>query len=166
MNEDYPDVRLATESDRGGVLDLCRMLHEENGIFPLKIERVEDVLDRAIRHDTANPAFVGVIGDKQIKGCVAIAIHSFWYTDSETPCCDELWNFVHPDHRRSDYAKQQIRFAMDVSEVWGLPLMIGVLSLDKRTEAKVRLYERLLRKAGAYFVHFPASYAVPKAMGG
>jgi len=151
----FTDVRLATEADRAGILDLCRMLHEENGIFPLRISKVEEVLDRAFRRDAVDPAFVGVVGGHDdLRGCVCIAIHSFWYADDSAKCCDELFNFVHPEHRRSDYAKQQIEFAKEIANVWGLPLMVGILS-NKRTEAKVRLYERMLPKVGAYFVYYP-----------
>lgn len=149
----FPDVRLAVEADRADILGLCRMLHDENGMFPLRIEAVEDVIDRWLRRDFRDPAIIGVVGSQgSLSGVICIAIHTLWYTTE--PCCDELFNFVHPAHRKSNYAQQQIEFAKTCAEVFEMPLMIGVLS-SYRTAAKVRLYQRLLPKAGEYFVYSP-----------
>ena len=73
----------------------------------------------------------------------------------------ELFNFVRTEHRKSDYAARLIAYAKMCSDKMGLPLMMGILS-NHRTEQKIRLYERQLEKAGAYFV-YGRQYAGPGA---
>ena len=67
----------------------------------------------------------------------------------------ELFNFVRPDSRASDFAKSLIGYAKTCAEGLGIDLMIGVLS-NERMEAKVRLYGRMLPKAGELFCYRPA----------
>lgn len=159
----FPDVRLAVEKDRDQILHLCRTLHEENGIFPLDESKIVNVLDRAFNENIPErDAIIGVIGnDNELFGCIGIAMHSLWYTYRENQCLDELWNIVHPNYRKSNYAKQMILFAKYVADKLRIPLLIGVLS-NERTEAKVRLYESLLPNSGAYFVYDPGNPIDPK----
>jgi hypothetical protein len=72
---------------------------------------------------------------------------------------EELFNWVHPDHRHSDYGKLMIEYAKkcsdDISATAGkkIPLIMGVLT-NKRMSAKVRLYRRFFGMPyGAFFVH-------------
>ena len=67
-----------------------------------------------------------------------------------------LFRSVHPDHRKSDKAKQLMQFSKTASEGLSLDLTISVLSTD-RTAAKVRLYQRQFENAGAFFLYRPAS---------
>lgn len=141
-------VRIATAADEDAIMDLCRMLHEENGQFSMSEAKVRDALQTAFKRQGG---LIGVIdGPKGLEGIILLTIGQLWYSDDWM--LEEMFNFVHPDHRRSSHAKRMIQFAKESADKLGIPLMIGVLS-NTRTEAKVRLYERMLPKAGAYFVH-------------
>jgi GNAT superfamily N-acetyltransferase len=63
----------------------------------------------------------------------------------------ELWNYVRPDCRKSDFAKRLIEFAKKCSTDTGMDLTIGIIS-NARMEAKCRLYGRMLPKAGEFYV--------------
>lgn len=141
-------VRLAVPEDRDGITALTELLHEENGLFPLSRKKVSAMLDRYYAKDGA---VIGVIGD--VGAPVAAVYLGIWQPYySDVYALDEAFNIIHPEHRRSDYAKRMIGFAKDVSDRLRMPLMMGILT-NHRTEAKVRLYERQLEKAGAYFVY-------------
>lgn len=142
-------VRIATEADIPGVLRLCAMLHEENGIATMSEDKVTGLVWRCVNR---NGGILGVIGSPDaIQAMIALQIDSLWYTDDEILA--EVFNFVHPEHRKSDHARRMIEFAKATSEGMGLPLFIGVIS-NRRTEAKIRLYRRQLGDpAGAFFIH-------------
>jgi GNAT superfamily N-acetyltransferase len=75
----------------------------------------------------------------------------FWYTEDFH--LEELYNFVHPDYRKSDNAKALIDFAKNTAEKINVPLMIGIIS-NHRTEQKIRLYQRRLGKpSGGYWLY-------------
>lgn len=147
-------VRMANRADEEAIMALCRMLHEENGQFSMSDAKVRDALQQAF--DRLG-GVIGVIdGHDGLEGVILLHIGQLWYSDDWM--LEEMFNFVHPEHRRSSHAKRLIQFAKDsadhLSKVSGhpVPLMIGVMS-NQRTEAKVRLYERMLPKSGAYFVY-------------
>lgn len=143
-------VRTATREDEGGLMDMCRLLHSENGIFPLDEELVRDMLHRAFNR---GGGLIGVIGEKdKLEGMIYLHISNYWY--SREVYLEELFNFVHPDHRRSHHAKALIDFAKKCAGGdTGVRLLIGVVS-NIQTQAKVRLYERQLGPpAGAFFLY-------------
>lgn len=141
-------VRIAVPSDEEAIMTLCRMLHEENGQFSMSESKVRDGLQQAFNR---LGGLIGVIdGPVGLEGVILLNIGQIWYSDDWM--LEEMFNFVHPDHRRSTHAKRLIQFAKDTADHLKIPLMIGVLS-NERTEAKVRLYERMLPKSGAYFVY-------------
>lgn len=141
-------VRRAVLADEEQLMVLCRMLHEENGIF-----NRDDVIVREAIHDalTQKRGVIGVIGPSHaLEGAIFLTIGHVWYT--REPHLEELFNFVHPDFRKSDRAKMLIDFAKMLAGN-DIKLIIGVLSTI-RTEAKVRLYERRLGpRAGAFFIY-------------
>jgi len=141
-------VRLARPEDEASLMEMCRLLHQENGVFSMDDDLVLAVLRRAFERQGV---IIGVIGPEHaLEGVICLVIGSFWY--SRQPHLEELFNFVHPEHRRSDHAKALIEFAKQCSSE-SAPLVIGVIS-NERTEAKVRLYERRLGKpAGAFFLY-------------
>jgi len=97
------------------------------------------------------PGMMAVIEkDGQLVAMIALRITQLWY--SKSPLIEELFNFVHPDHRRSTHAKALIQYAKSLADDLRLPLLIGIVSND-RTEQKIRLYQRYLPFAGAYFVY-------------
>lgn len=128
-------------------MELCRLLYSENAIFKIDDDKVRNFLQRGINQHGAT---IGVIGcPDHIEGAIYLYIGEFWYSTERH--LEEFFNYVRPEHRRSDHAKKLIEFAKNLSNAT-LPLVIGVLS-NERTEAKVRLYERQLGKsAGAFFV--------------
>lgn len=148
-------VRLAGPQDEAGIMTLCELLHEENGLPPMDRELVRDTIQAAFDQRGGVIGVIGPVG--ALEGVIYLSISRFWY--SHTPHLEELFNFVHPDHRKSSHAKALIEFAKGCASD-GVRLVIGVVS-NKRTEAKVRLYERRLGKpAGAYFVYPPRKETV------
>lgn len=148
MNPTYPDVRLARPEDREAILGLTTLLHGENGLFAISPRKVEIMLDRFYNREGA---LIGVIGEIGAPvATIYLGIDQLIYTDDWTLV--EQWNFVHPDHRRSNFASQLICYAKGLSDQFKLPLLVGILS-NSRTEAKARLYERHLTRAGAYFYY-------------
>jgi hypothetical protein len=92
-----------------------------------------------------------VIGPKDnLEGSILIRLSSMWY--SACPLLEEYWNFVHPDYRKSERAKYMVNFAKACADKMELPLLIGIVSND-RTEAKCRLYNRMLPKAGEFYLY-------------
>lgn len=153
-----PAVRLASWADEAGVMQHIRMIHDENGLYPLsepKARRViGDVFDR-------KGGIVGVIGDgPEFEASICLTLQQPYYSDAWQLV--ELWNFVaQPRARRAGHAKKLIEFAKLCSDSMKLPLTIGILS-NQRIEAKKRLYERQLEAAGVFFFH-NRQYAGPSA---
>lgn len=153
---DHPDVRSATFDDIDGIVGLCRLLHAENGTHSMNEPKVRAHIGAVLSGSARG--VVGVIGPRDdLKGALLLMLDAIWFSDEFQLV--ELFNFVREDARRSDYAKQMIKFAKTCAEGTGLDLMIGVLS-DKRMETKVKLYGRMLPKRGEFFVHRPATYGV------
>lgn len=156
----FDAVRYAVPQDEDKIVSMISLLHDENGLFPLSEKRVREYMQRYFRQEGALIGVIGDVGDPVAS--IYLGIEQPYY--SETWYLNEAWNFVHPDHRRSDYAKQLLAWAKNVSEQMHLPLMVGIVT-NHRTEAKVRLYEKQLEKAGAFFVwnrHFAGPSAWDK----
>lgn len=147
-------VRIANRDDEVGILNLCRLMHAEQGEHPINWQKL---IGRVRAATDLRNGIIGVIGPPDdIKGSVYIVVDEIFYSDD----CQtlELWNFVREDCRRSDYGKELIAFAKKFARDMKLHLLIGVLS-DIRMEAKIRLYERQLPKAGAFFLYRPEADA-------
>ena len=142
-------VRLATPDDEQECTKLLTMLHAEGGLMPLNMPMAQQMFGRAFHR---NGAILGVIGEPgDIKAMIFLLISRFWYTEHFH--LEELFNFIRPDARKSDYASRMIDFAKKCADETKLPLVIGVLT-NSRMEGKVRLYRRKLGyPAGAFFVH-------------
>lgn len=150
-------VRKATVDLRDPLLQICRENHQENGQFTLSMPKVEAMIDRAFNRQGA---IIGVVGGhNRVEGAILLVIGQPWYTDDW--CLEEVFNFVHPEFRRSSHAKDMLTFSKRCSDELGIPLVIGVAS-NERTEAKLRLYRRQLGDpVGGFFIHRPA---VPLAL--
>lgn len=143
-----PEVRLATLADAQEVFDTLMVNYQENGLASLSKDKVAMYVKQGVMRDNAS---IGIIrGEKRIEATIGLVIGEWWY--SQDKHVEEVWNFVHPDHRRSTHAKHLIEFAKWVSDSLELPLLMGVLT-TKRLAAKERLYERQLPKVGALFLH-------------
>ncbi len=153
MMPDLP-VRLATAEDENEIMRLCAMLYAENGQHKINLDKVHR---RVLQCIDGRDGILVVIGDHgNIFGMLCLLVDEVWYSDEFHIL--ELFNYVRPDARRSNYAKKLITYAKGCADGIGLDLMIGVLS-DVQMEAKVRLYNRLLPKGGEFFVYHPASRA-------
>ena len=144
------DIRIADPNDYQEIFRICCLLHSENGMHSFSEHKTKHLIWRGCNKDGAS---VGVIGPSDnIKAVIYLLVDPVYYSDEFQLL--ELWNYVRPDCRKSDYAKRMIQFAKRCSDETGLDLTIGVIS-DKRLEAKQRLYERLLPKGGTVFIYRP-----------
>jgi hypothetical protein len=142
-------VRKATLADEPELMELCRQLHQENAMFAMNEDKVRGMLRRAF---SGTGGIIGALGPTGgIQGAIYLLITSFWYSNDF--CLEELYSFVLPPYRRSNNAKELVRFAKRCSTELGIPLVIGVVS-NIRTQAKVELYRRQLADPiGAYFAY-------------
>jgi GNAT superfamily N-acetyltransferase len=150
-------VRKAVPEDRESIWELFRLLHEENGVFPISEPKINHLLDRTLyperilEADTGLRGFMGVIGSVgKLEGLLVIVLGSFWYSDDII--FEEYANFVHPDHRKSNHAKALLAYSRHMADSVSIPLCIGIVS-NVRTAAKVRLYRRQLPEAGNFFLY-------------
>lgn len=152
-------VRLAGPADSQEVWRLFLCAHNENSLFPLAPEKVQWLMNRALNpalippDDMGPRGIIGVIGPVgALEAIVFLLIGQFWYSNDHH--LEELIVYTDPEHRKSDHARAMIQWMKDQVKNTGLPLMTGILS-NHRTEAKVRLYSRMLPKVGAFFFLSP-----------
>lgn len=149
-----PDVRLAEPEDLSGLLELMRVACREDAQHEMDEERVLNMLRR---YYDKQGAIIAVIGEPgKPEAYLLMVLDEIWYASPGTMQLLELSLFVHPDHRKSDRAKQLMQFSKQASEGLALDLTIGVFS-NSRTEAKIRLYQRQYKQVGAYFMYRPSS---------
>lgn len=155
VNITNAEVRLAVPSDEPELLHLIQIMHAESGWRPLDIERAREMLAMAFERRGGIVAVIG--GPGRIRALLGLQIACAWYTKANH--IEELFCWVHPEHRHSDYAKLMISFAKTCSDEisaqagFRVPLLIGVLT-HQRMAPKVRLYRRFFGlPVGAFFVH-------------
>jgi GNAT superfamily N-acetyltransferase len=156
MTAENPTVIGATLSDLPEFMRLFRIMWAENGMFDLDEDCVRDTFNRAVRNKEGVIGLIkGPLGD--VRGMLYLLITRYYYTRQLH--LEELFNFIAPEFRRTNYADALLRYAMHCQKELNIPLIIGVLT-GSRMEAKVRLYRRRLgMPAGAFFVHgAPAEY--------
>ncbi len=143
------NVRVVEPKDENQLFDLLCLLYAENAIFEMNEQKVRGFIRNAANRQGN---LIGVIDgpDGKIIGAIGMVISQFWYTDMYN--LEEYFNFTHPDHRRSNNAKDLIDFAKWCSEQMGIVLNIGIIS-NIRTEAKIILYKKRLKMMGAFFMH-------------
>jgi GNAT superfamily N-acetyltransferase len=153
MDSGVPGVRLATKKDEGEIFGLLIMLHAENGFFTMNRDKVI----AGIQHATERRGGIIYVIDEgpRVVATLGMTISVDWYSDDEY--LHERWNFVHPDYRKSDYAKRLLNQAMWSHEWFKahgklMPFYCGINSLE-RTEAKIRMYARHMPLIGAYFAY-------------
>lgn len=147
---DANEIRIATPDDFQELFRICCLLHAENGQHEFSEFKVRHVIWRGVNREDS---IIGVIGaPNDIKAIIYLVIDPVYYSNEFQLL--ELWNFVRPDCRKSDFAKRMIQFAKRCADESGLHLTIGVIS-NERLEAKERLYARLLPKGGAFYIYKP-----------
>jgi hypothetical protein len=146
---DPTEVRYAEPEEYAAIMKLCRQLHKENGAFSMDEEKVSLMVERAVARKEGVMAVIGHIGE--IEGMLLLRPSQYWYTSDWH--LEELFSFVPPKYRKSNNAKKLVTWAMRAADSMGVPLFIGVVSTH-RTEAKVRLYRRMLGTwVGCFFMH-------------
>lgn len=148
-------VRLARSSDEPEILHLLKLMHAEGGLRPLDVECAREEFANAFESKGGVLAVIGAPG--HVRAMLYLKITRDWYTRDNH--LQELFCWVHPDHRNSDYHKLLIEYAKwcsdDISSSMGkkVPLFMSVLT-NRRMTAKVRLYRRFFGwPVGAFFVH-------------
>jgi hypothetical protein len=146
-------VREATPQDFEEVMRLSMAAAMENAISEPNLELLRDEVEQGV---TRNGGAIGVIGGtpgEQLEGLIILKLGSMWYNFE--PIIHERVIYVAPEFRsaKGGRARKLAEWAKVTSEKLGIPLAIGVLS-NSRTEAKVRLFERVFgAPAGVYFLH-------------
>jgi hypothetical protein len=148
MSDDV--LRIATPDDFQEIFRICCLLHHENGSHGFNELKVRSAIWRCVNRDKAMAAVIGPPND--IKAMILLTIEEVWYSDDHEII--ERGVFVRADCRKTDYAKQMIRFAKRCAEDTGLFVSIGIIS-DDRLAAKRRLYERELKIGGYWFIVKP-----------
>jgi len=150
-------VRVAKPADHTEIWRLFLQGHKENGKFSVAPEKVDWFLARALHPDlipdwdTGPRGVIGVIGDVgDLEALVFVAIGTYWYSNERH--LEEFIVYVDPECRQSSHAKALISWMKHQSDRSGIPLIAGIMS-SHRTEAKVRLYSRMLQPIGAFFTY-------------
>lgn len=141
-------VRMAKPEDEEKIFDLCTQLCEENQLFEMDPDAVRTVIQNCT---AAEGGVIGVIeGDDELEGIICLATDHYWYSNRWFLC--EIFNFVPPKFRKSTRAKSLLAFAKKCSDDMKIPYVVGIVS-NQKTEPKIKLLERQLPKAGAFFVY-------------
>lgn len=144
-----PTVIGATLSDLPEFMRLFKIMHAENGMFDLDEDCVRETFNRAVKNKEGVIGLIkGPLGD--VRAMLFLLVTRYYYTQQFH--LEELFNFVSPEFRKTNYADTLLRYAIHCQKQLSIPLVIGVLT-GSRMEAKVRLYRRRLgMPSGAFFV--------------
>ena len=145
-------IRIATPEDVDDVMNLAMSACEENGFVNPNPTKLLAEIWPALKQDHGLVGVIGEVGGRP-EGAILLRIGKMWYSDDDV--IEEKAIFIHPDYRnaKGGRARRLCEFSKKVSSELGIPLMIGVLS-NNRTEAKVRMYQRIFGEpSGAFFLY-------------
>lgn len=152
-------VRAATPEDYREIWRLFLQSHRENGLFEIAPNKVQWLLNRILYPqsippgDTGVRGVIGVIGPVgALEGLAFVTIGEYWYSTEKH--IQEFLVYVDPECRKSGHAQALVQWMKDQAEVTKLPLLTGIVT-NHRTEAKCRLYRRMLPKVGELFMVVP-----------
>ena len=146
--ESFSGVRIANKSDENGIYELLTLQHRECGLFPLSSSKVRTQI---AYYANKNNGLIGVIdGASGIEATVGLSLTQPWYSDDWH--LSEMWNFVHPKHRSGTHAVNLINFSKWCADNMTIPLLIVAIE-NIRTEAKMRMYKRMVPKSGSLFLY-------------
>lgn len=165
---DEVTVRRGVEGDFNEMMRLCMSATTENAYVDPDFMKLANEVYAGL---TLQMGIVGVIGGtpgEKLEGAVLLRIGPVWY--SHDLVLEEKAVFVDHEYRsaKGGRARKLVDWSKEKAEQLELPLAIGVLS-NSRTEAKIRLYERMVGKpAGVYFLYNASTGMVDqgKAEGG
>jgi hypothetical protein len=150
-------VRIAKPYDAPEIWRLFLQTHRENGLFTIAPQKVTLLLDRALHpelihpHDTGPRAQIGVIGlPGRLEAVAFLLISSFWYSDDLH--LEELLVYVDVECRASNHARALVSWMKGLADSLSIPLLTGIISKE-RTAAKIRLYDRMLPRIGAFYLY-------------
>jgi hypothetical protein len=145
-------IRIATPEDVDDVMNLAMSACDENGFVNPDPKKLLAEIWPALKQDHGLVGLIGEAGGKP-EGAILLKIGKMWYSDDDV--IEEKAIFIHPDYRnaKGGRARRLCEFSKKVSSELGIPLIIGVLS-NNRTEAKVRMYQRIFGEpSGAFFLY-------------
>jgi len=145
-------VRIGTPDDVHPMVEIALMAARENGVLAPNPEKLLQDIWPALNRDRGIVGIIGAPGE-QLEATVLLRIGPMWYSDGDV--LEERAIFVHPDYRQAKggRAARLCEFSKSVADQLGIPLTIGILS-SQRTEAKVRMYRRILGEpSGAYWIY-------------
>jgi len=153
-------IRLIKAGDELAVFDTIVLGHGDNGLWPLSGQKIIKLIDAAVSPNTPERGYkptIGIIdGPNGIEAMTCLQLDQMWYTESWY--LSEMFNFVHPDYRRSKHVQAlmafQRQFADNMSKAIGsrVTLITGVMT-KKRLEAKMHLFGRRYPQIGAIFAY-------------
>ena len=145
-------VRTGVEADFNGMMDISLAATRENAVVEPDVEKLALAIWGALTRQTGICGVIGPVGGK-LEGAVLLSMGEMWY--SREMILEEKAIYVDPEYRsaKGGRARKLAEFAKKASDTLQVPLAIGVLSTS-RTEAKIRLYERVFgAPAGVYFLY-------------
>jgi len=157
---DIVPMRFASVGDEESLVSLLKLRHDEIEHDPLheifSEPRVRETIQRATQprrnHPDAGESWCGVIGEPgNLQASVYLSVQKSWSSDNRA--LFELWNYIHPEHRRKVDARLIIAFSQGIAEAMGLRLY-GAVMLLKNHPGYMRLYERQgCRVIGSFYVY-------------
>lgn len=138
---DANTVSIAKESDRGEIMELCRSDHAERGIGAFAVDKVSDLLARALDPGRNNLAVVGVVRGDCIEATIGLVVDQTWNSETDLLMC--RWSYVRPEHRRGAHLKDMLAWAQNIAIEVRVPLHLDMIA-SRRTEGPVRMYRRHL----------------------
>jgi hypothetical protein len=152
--KDLSHIRLAGEGDEMQIFNLCSLMHAEAGLHPLAWPKVAAMVRLATQRTRG---IIGVIGEPHnLLAAIFMVIEPIWYSDDFQLL--EYFNYVRPDARKSHFAQDLLAYGKRCADDLGIDFLCGVLS-NKRTEAKCRLYQRVMPKVGEFYCYRPENQA-------
>src|ERR1700722_13085670 len=105
---DNPTVIGATLSDLPEFMRLFKIMHAECGMFDLDEDCVRDTFNRAVKNKEGVIGLIkGPLGD--LRAMLFLLVTRYYYTQQFH--LEELFNFVAPEHRRTNYANALLKYA-------------------------------------------------------
>lgn len=162
---DEVTVRTGVTDDFDAMMNLTMAATQENAFVSPDVKKLADVIWGALTIKTGICGVIGPVGGK-LEGAVLLSMGELWY--SKELILEEKAIFVDPEYRsaKGGRARKLAEFAKTTADGLSVPLAIGVLSTS-RTEAKIRLYERVFGSpAGVYFLYGAKTGLDNEAKGG